>query len=104
MHDALIASMALVAGAALGAIFFCGLCWTVYRATTARQPGLLMFFSLLLRMGVTLTGFYFVGGGRWERVLLCLVGFVMARGLVTWLVQPAVSPRWRVGIGDSHAP
>ena len=62
MHEALIGSMALVAGAMLGAIFFGGLCWTVWRATTARQPGVWIFTSLLVRMSLALTGFYFVGG------------------------------------------
>jgi F1F0 ATPase subunit 2 len=104
MHEALIASMALLAGVVLGTIFFGGLCWTVYRATTSRQPGLWIFISLLLRMGLILTGFYFVGASHWERLLLCLAGFMMARAMVTWLAQPASSARWRVGLGDRHAP
>ncbi len=104
MHEALFESMALVAGVGLGAIFFGGLCWTVSRATVARRPGLWIFISLLLRMGLTLTGFYFVGAGHWERLLLCLAGFVMARGMVTWLALPASSPRWRVGFGERRAP
>jgi hypothetical protein len=36
-------------------------------------------------MSVALTGFYFVAGGQWERLLACLLGFFIARMVVTWL-------------------
>ena len=81
---------AWLAGGALGAIFFGGLWWTVRRSVTARQPALWMFGSLLLRMGIVLPGFYFVAGGYWERALTCLLGFVMARFIVTWLAGPPI--------------
>jgi hypothetical protein len=41
-------------------------------------------------MGITLVGFYFVGQEHWERWLLCLLGFVLARlvaGLLTRLSE-----------------
>jgi hypothetical protein len=38
-------------------------------------------------MSIALAGFYFVSGGQWERLLLCLVGFVIARLVVTWLTR-----------------
>jgi F1F0 ATPase subunit 2 len=47
------------------------------------------FGSLLLRMSIALAGFYFVSGGQWERLLLCLVGFVIARLGVTGLTRPS---------------
>jgi F1F0 ATPase subunit 2 len=34
-----------------------------------------------------LTGFYFVAQGRWQRLLLCLFGFVIARLVVKWLTR-----------------
>jgi hypothetical protein len=40
-------------------------------------------------MSIALAGFYFVSGGHWERLLLCLVGFVIARLVVTWLTRPS---------------
>ena len=54
----------------LGAFFFGGLWWTVRRAISSDQPALWFFGSLLLRMGITLVGFYFVGQEHWERWLL----------------------------------
>ncbi|MEP7294928.1 MAG: ATP synthase subunit I [Burkholderiales bacterium] len=79
--------MAVLAGVALGLMFYAGLWWTVCRAATFRWPGLSMLASLLLRMSVTLGGFYLVAGGDWARLLLCLAGFVLARAAVTWLTR-----------------
>ena len=83
----LAAAMAVVAGAALGGAFYAGLWWTVRRAATFRHPGLSVLTSLLLRMAITLGGFYLVADGDWARLLLCLVGFLLARVAVTWLTR-----------------
>ncbi len=74
---------AWVAGGALGAMFFGGLWWTVQKAVSSTRPALWFFSSWLLRMSLALTGFYFVAGGQWQRLLMCLLGFVMARPIVT---------------------
>ncbi len=86
------------AGLLLGMIFFGGLWWTVNRAVSSEQPALWFFGSLLVRMSLTLTGFYFVGREHWERWLLCLVGFVLARIVVKSLTRTPVEDR------DSRAP
>jgi len=77
------ALLALAAGVALGVFYFGGLWWTVVRGVAARQVALWFFASLLLRTGVALLGFYLVAHGSWERLLLCLAGFVLARLIVT---------------------
>jgi F1F0 ATPase subunit 2 len=74
---------AWVAGGALGAMFFGGLWWTVQKALSSTRPALWFFSSWLLRMSLTLTGFYFVAGDQWQRLLMCLLGFVLARPIVT---------------------
>ena len=79
MNEFLSLALALAAGVLLGAIFFGGLWWTVRKGVSSKQPALWFFGSLLLRMSIALAGFYFVSGGHWERLLLCLLGFVMAR-------------------------
>jgi len=79
--------LAWFAGALLGAFFFGGLWWTVNKSLASDQPTLWLFASFLLRMGVTMTGFYWVAGGDWQRVLSCLVGFIMARLLVARLTR-----------------
>jgi F1F0 ATPase subunit 2 len=83
MNETLILVLAGGAGVALGAIFFGGLWWTVRNGVSSKQPALWFSLSLLLRTGITLAGFYFVGGSDWKRLLSCLIGFVVARLAVT---------------------
>jgi len=89
--------LAALAGAALGAIFFGGLWWTARRGAASTQPAVWFFVSLLLRMGIVLSGFYAVAGGHWERLLTCLLGFVVARAAVVRLTRPPPQ-------GHIHAP
>ena len=89
MNETLIGALAGAAGVGIGAIFFGGLWWTIRKGAASAQPALWFLGSLLLRMSVALAGFYFVSGGHWERLLLCLLGFVMARLAVTWLTRPS---------------
>jgi F1F0 ATPase subunit 2 len=88
MNEVVLLAPAFAAGVLLGAIFFGGLWWTVIRAVSSQQPALWFFGSMLLRTAVTLAGLYFVGREHWERWLLCLLGFVLARLVVTWLIRP----------------
>ena len=104
MYETLTLVLACVAGGMLGAAFFGGLWLTVRKGVSSKQPALWFFGSLLLRMSITLTGFYVVGRGHWERLLLCLLGFVMARLIVTWLTRPAAENRIRPAQEASHAP
>jgi F1F0 ATPase subunit 2 len=80
-------ALALAAGVLLGGIFFGGLWWTVRKGILSQRPALWFFGSLLLRMSIVLAGFYFLSGNLWERLLLCLLGFVMARLVVAWLTR-----------------
>jgi F1F0 ATPase subunit 2 len=91
MHETLSLVLAWVAGGVLGAMFFGGLWWTVRKGVSSRQPALWFFGSLLLRMSLALAGLYVVSGGQWDRLLVCLLGFVMARLVVTWLTRPEAS-------------
>jgi F1F0 ATPase subunit 2 len=90
MNENLILVLAWLAGGILGAIFFGGLWWTVRKALTSPQPASWFFGSLVLRMSTAVAGFYFVSSGHWERMLMCLTGFIMARLLVTRVSRPSV--------------
>jgi len=72
-----------LSGVLLGAIFFGGLWWTVRKGVSSKQPALWFIGSLLLRMSIVLAGFYFIAHDHWERLLLCLLGFVLARLIMT---------------------
>ena len=104
MNEPLMRVLAWVAGGGLGAIFFGGLWWTVRMSVSSQRPALWFFGSLLLRMSMALAGFYFVSGGHWERLLLCLLGFVMARLVVTWLSRSPRENQTRPAQEPSHAP
>ena len=88
MNEVLTLALAWAAGVLLGAIFFGGLWWTVRKGVSSKQPALWFFGSLLLRTSIALVGFYLISGRHWERMLACLLGFVIARFVVTRLTVP----------------
>ena len=90
-----------LAGGAFGVIFFGGLWWTVRKGVLSKQPALWFLGSLLLRMCVTLAGFYFVAGSRWQRLMFCLLGFALARPAVMWFTGKGPTCRAQEA---SHAP
>ena len=96
--------LAGIAGAVLGLFFFGGLWWTISRGMASPRPALWFFASLLLRMSVTLAGFYVVSAGHWQRMLACLLGFVLARLFVTWLTRPGAHGLARPAREVGHAP
>jgi len=66
-----------------------GLWCTVLRGVSSERPALWFFGSMLARTSIALAGFYFVGGENWERWVLCLLGFVLARLVVELADAPA---------------
>lgn len=87
MNEQILTVCALLAGVSIGLLFFGGLWWTVQKAMSSKQPGLLFAGSLLLRTALTLAVFYLVGNGSWKRLVACLFGFVLGRLLVTRISQ-----------------
>lgn len=104
MDDPLNLALALMAGALLGVVFYGGLWWTVRKAVSSQRPALWFFGSQLARMGVVLVGFYLVADGRWERLVVSLCGFVLARVLVVRFTGPPVEAHDSAAKGASHAP
>lgn len=82
--------LALAAGMGLGMFYFGGLWLTVRRLPTARWPAFLSLLSFFARLGVVLFGFYLVMGvgGHWERLLVCLFGFLVVRVILVRLWGP----------------
>jgi F1F0 ATPase subunit 2 len=99
--DVLALALAVSAGLLLGTIFFGGLYLTVRKGVSSGSPALWFFGSLVVRMGIALAGFYFVSDGSWQRLVACLLGFVVARLVVTWLTRPAGQ---QAAPGARHAP
>ena len=88
MTEALSLMLALLTGISLGAIFFGGLWWTVRRVFSSNQPALWFLGSRMVRTWLVMAGFYFVARGNWERLPVCLVGFIAARLMVTRFTRP----------------
>lgn len=70
---------AFAGGIGLGVFFFGGLWWTIRHAKTTSKPTLLMVSSFLVRALLIIAGFYLLSGGRWERIILAILGFLVAR-------------------------
>ena len=87
MNEILILVPALIAGVLLGAMFFGGLWWTVRKGLSSERPARWFFGSLLLRTSTIFAGFYVVSGGHWEKLLVCLLGFTLARLIVSKLTR-----------------
>jgi len=76
-------SGAFAAGLVLGAFYFIALWRTVRKIPDTQSPARLILGSLVVRMAVVLPGFYFVMSGHWERLVMALIGFILARKLLT---------------------
>jgi F1F0 ATPase subunit 2 len=104
MNDAVTLMLALGAGFLLGAVFFGGLWWTVRQSLVSSQPALWILSSLVLRTAISLAGIYFVAGGHWGRMLACLLGFLLARVVVTRQLGPQPEPARVPEKEAGHAP
>lgn len=74
--------LAFIAGIVLGTLFFGGLWLTVKKAVGSKNTALWFLGSSFLRVSMVLIGFYFIGQGNWQRLLICVFGFIAARFLV----------------------
>jgi F1F0 ATPase subunit 2 len=82
-------SLAFALGLGLGLGYFGGLWWTVRQLGTARHPALWLGGSFVVRAGVSLVGFYVVLGGGAARLMVCLLGFLVARTILVRYWMPA---------------
>ena len=103
MNENLSLALALVAGIMLGVIFFGGLWWTIRKGATSKRPELWFLVSFLLRMSIAMAGFYFIGREHWERLLACLLGFIIARLVVTRLTRASGEKQNRSEKEAGHA-
>ena len=82
----------LLAGAGIGLIFFGGLWWTLKRALLSKHPALGLTFSLAVRTGLALLGFYWLVPPHWPELLSSLLGFTLARLLISRYLPAAEPP------------
>lgn len=78
-------------GFVLGIFYFSCLWFTVQYLTCTQHPVLLMVGSGIARLSVALLAFYFIVGGLWERLIIALLGFLLARTLLIVRWRPHFS-------------
>jgi len=103
MNNVLRLSIPLMAGVLLGGMFFGGLWWTIRRGLVSPRPVVWFLCSLLLRTGLTLAGFYLISFGNPSKLLTCLLGFLVARLIVTRWTQYSAQRESRLCLEDHHA-
>ena len=79
MNEILYRILVFMAGLIMGVFFFGGLWLTVKNTLTSKTPALWVLGSFVLRMGITIFGFYYVASDNLQRLLICMLGFIMAR-------------------------
>lgn len=89
MNEILNMVLALLIGNLIGIVFFGGLWLTVKKAMASKIPAVWFAGSFILRIAISLVGLYYVSGGKWQRLLLCLLGFLIARFIVIRLTKSA---------------
>lgn len=69
----------LVTGVALGILFFGSLWWTTKQMHRFQYPALWFITGFILRTSTVLIGIYWISDGRWQGLIACCVGFLVAR-------------------------
>ena len=82
MSEVVILLTAFAAGIGLGTFYFGGLWLTVQHLPKVKRPALLSMCSFFGRLGIILFGFYFIMDGHWERMIVCMIGFLAMRGIL----------------------
>jgi F1F0 ATPase subunit 2 len=92
MSEIIFLILAFIAGMLLGIIFFGGLWLTVKKCVKVKYFGLLFGLSFFLRIGIALSGFYFVFSDSWTRLLICIMGFTISRFIISKWVEYNKNP------------
>ena len=87
MNEIVYMILAFIVGLLQGTIFFGGLWFTVKKLVTSKIPALLFLGSFILRVSITLIGFYYISSGSWQRLLICVAGFITSRYSVIYFTK-----------------
>lgn len=74
-------------GTLLGFLFFGGLYYSVARITSVKYPALMMMISTVVRMVILLAGVYLLVDGDFKTILAALVGIVLAKFVLLFIVE-----------------
>ena len=88
MNDWQDVAVTFVAGLGLGTMFFVGLWITVKKALKSSMPSTWILGSFFFRIALVMLGLYYIGLGNWQKILVCVAGFILARVVVTHFTKP----------------
>jgi F1F0 ATPase subunit 2 len=88
MIDWLALALSLIVGIMLGLFYFGTLWVTVQKMSTSSRPVLLGAVSFIFRTVIAMVVLFIVTGGEIDRLLACLVGFIIARQILMWRFGP----------------
>ena len=91
-HQTLTYLSAFIAGLALGLFYFAGLWVTLKRLPHKHSPARFILTSFLARAAVVTAGFYLIMDGQWQRLVICLLGFMITRSLMLRILGPEKIP------------
>jgi F1F0 ATPase subunit 2 len=83
--------LAAIAGGLLGSFYFSSLWITVQQLPVTQWPIRLMVGSLIGRLAIAMLGFYLIMSDHWDRAILGILGFVLARNILIHYWQPQKS-------------
>ncbi len=87
--DVVVYFVCVILGAVLGFFHFGSLWIVLSRLGRVKRPVVLVFGRFLIMMAVTLFGFYLIMGGRWERLIAALAGFMLIKVILGRRIQGA---------------
>ncbi len=74
--------MVFIAGLIMGTLYFGGLWLTVKKTLSSKNPALWILGSFFFRVSIVMVGFYYLASSNWQRLLICVLGFIIARYIV----------------------
>jgi F1F0 ATPase subunit 2 len=81
-------ALALLSGGLLGFVYFTGLWMTVRYVNVVRRPVILLLISVTIRLGLLLSGFYFIMIIEWYLMVVAVVGFLIVRQWFVYHLKP----------------
>lgn len=89
MSPALGFALAFAAGVLLAIVYLAGLWVTVRHVQVSQHPLVWLATSLVARIALVLVAFYCIlGDGHWQRLVVALAGFLVARTIAIRRIRP----------------
>ena len=96
MNEIFYNMLALTGGSLIGFFFFGGLWITVKQGIRVKNPALWFLGSFIIRISAAMGGFYVIFQGNWLRLIISLIGFIVARRVMVRLTRPVSGKQFQM--------